>query len=211
MQFNRFFFILVLWFPFAAAAGECYFTVGYGTGEYRRDYTEKFEDRILGSDYIEGSYVTNRRSHPYQIGGGCDLGRYAAVEVDYFQGLRTEVTTTFAPCVDVLSAHVCSPPILMRRVATLEGWELSLLGKLPVSERWSITGRLGVLSGVARINVTVPEASDKISLSGEKRGNAPIVGLGLRYRPTTDFSLAFEHKRFDGKSRVNQIVGRWYF
>ncbi len=211
MRLNRFFLVLVLVFPFSTTAAECYFLAGYGTGEYRRSYTEKLEDRILESDYIDGSYVINQRSHPYQIGGGCELGRYVAVEVDYFQGLRTEVTTTAAVCADVSSARICTPPVLMRRVATLEGWEFSFLGKLPLGEHWSVYGRLGALSGVARVNVTIPSESASISLGAEKRGTIPIAGLGIVYRPLPSFSFALEHKRFDGKSFINQAVGRWYF
>lgn len=211
MRFNRFFLVLILGLPCSAMAGDCYFLFGYGTGEYRRSFTEKLEDRLLESDYVDGGYVVRRRSNPYQIGGGCELGRYAAVELDYFQGLRTEVATTAALCADVSDVRLCTSPVLIRRVATLEGWELSLLGRVPIGEYWSITGRLGALSGVARVTVTIPNDSINIAVSAEKRGVAPIAGLGIAYRPRPDFSFAIEHKRFDGKSFINQLVGRWYF
>ncbi|MFZ1626565.1 MAG: hypothetical protein WAT81_02050 [Candidatus Moraniibacteriota bacterium] len=202
--------VLMLCAPLTAKASDCYFLVGYGTGDYRRNYTEKLEERILNSDYVDGDYTVNRHSHPYQIGGGCSLGRYIGIEVDYFQGLRTEVMTNASLCVNNSVERVCTRTVSIRRLATLEGWELSFLGRLPISKHWSITGRFGALSGAARVMVTIPSESMTIGLVAEKRGTIPIVGLGIMYRPLPSFSFSLEHKRFDGKSSINQFVGRWY-
>lgn len=204
--------LLALCAPLTAKAADCYFLLGYGSGQFSRAYTEKLEDKLLGSRYIDGAYTINSRSQPYQLGGGCNLGRYAAVEADYFQGYRHEVVTTAALCVNALGERVCTKPGLLRRTASLEGWELSLLGKYPLTERVSLTGRLGVLSGTARVSVSFPESSEPVSLSMEERGILPILGLGLLYRANRDFSLAAEYTTFDLEhSRIVRLVARWSF
>ncbi len=206
------FLILSLLVSIPAKAADCYFLFGYGSGQFSRSYTEKLEDKLLGSRYIDGAYTVNSRSQPYQLGGGCHLGKYAAVEADYFQGYRHEVITTAALCVNGLGERVCTKPGLLRRTASLEGWELSVLGKYPLTERVSLTARLGALSGVARVSVSFPESSDPVNLSMEERGVIPILGLGLLYQANREFSLAAEAVTFDIKySRVMKLVARWSF
>ncbi|MFA9262638.1 MAG: hypothetical protein ACEQSB_04790 [Undibacterium sp.] len=204
--------LLALCAPLTAKAADCYFLLGYGSGQFSRSYTEKLEDKLLGSRYIDGAYAINSHSQPYQLGGGCNLGRYAAVEADYFQGYHHEVVTTAALCVNALGERVCTKPGLLRRTASLEGWELSLLGKYPLTERVSLTGRLGVLSGVARVSVSFPESSEPVSLSMEERGMLPILGVGLLYQANREFSLSVEAVTFDANySRLMKLVARWSF
>lgn len=204
--------VLMMCAPLTARAADCYFLLGYGSGQFSRSYTEKLEDKLLGNRYIDGTYTTNARSQPYQIGGGCQIWKYAAVELEHFAGYRHEVTTTAALCADVLGERVCTKPGLLRRTATLEGWGLSILGRFPLSERVFLTGRLGTLSGVARVSLTIPESSDPVSLSLEERGIVPMLGLGLLYQANQQFSLAGEAVTFDAKySRITRLVARWSF
>lgn len=204
--------VLMLCAPLTARAADCYFLLGYGSGQFSRSYTEKLEDKLLGNRYIDGAYTVNSRSQPYQLGGGCQVWKYAAIELEHLGGYRHEVVTTAALCATVLEERVCTKPGLLRRTATLEGWGLSVLGRLPLSERVFLTGRFGALSGVARVSVSFPESSDPVSLSLEERGIVPILGLGLLYQANPQFSLAGEAITFDVKySRITRLVARWSF
>lgn len=205
-------FLLMLCLPFAARAADCYFMVGYGSGQFSRSYTEKLEDKLLDYRYIDGAYTTNGRSQPYQIGGGCQVWKYAAIELEQLGGYRHEVITTAALCATVLGERVCTKPGLLRRTATLEGWGISLFGRYPLSERVFATGRFGALSGVARVSLSFPESSDPVSLSIEERGILPIIGLGLLYQANQQFSLAGEAVTFDARySRIMRLTARWSF
>jgi|GEM_PF-7044648 len=204
--------VLMLCAPLTAKAADCYFLLGYGSGQFSHSYTEKLEDKLLGNRYIDGAYAVNSRSQPYQLGGGCQVWKYVAVELERLDGYRHEVITTAALCVNALGERICTKPGLLRRTATLEGWGLSLLGRYPLSERVFLTGRLGVLSGVARVSLSFPESSDPISLSLEERGVIPMLGLGLLYQANQQFSLGVEAVTFDAEhSKIARLVGRWSF
>ncbi len=209
MRFFVPWFLAFFLLPVSASAADCYLSVAYGTGEYRDSLTRKLEDKLLQSSYVDGSYAFESRSRPYQIGAGCPVTSWLDAEVGYLQGYQTVVVTAAALCVDVFGERVCSPPALIHRTATLEGWELALIGKLRLDDQWSITTRIGALSGTARVRVTIPEFSGSVGLSGEKRGVIPVLGLGMRYQANPKLSLAIEHKLFDDKSGITQLVARW--
>lgn len=202
---------LMTWIGAASARTDCYFLVGFGSGHYDRSLTHKFEDKLLDTPYIQGNVDYHSKSHPYQIGGGCQPWRYLAFEIDYFQGLRTEVNTTFKACAEISRYTLCSSSAKMQREMTLEGFEISALGLLHLSERTSLTVRLGALTGVARLTLSFPQLSERVKLSTEERGTILLAGIGIRYRANPDFSLSLEHKRFDGYSRINQVAARWHF
>lgn len=202
---------LLAWAGAALAHTDCYFFIGFGQGHYSRDLTHKLEDKLLDTPSIQGTTNHQGKSHPYQLGGGCQPWRYLAFELDYYQGFQTEVNTSITLCAEIRNHPLCTEPGLIRRRITLEGWEISAIGFLPLSERLFFTARLGALNGRARLTLSLPQASNKIQLAMEERGTIPIVGLGLLYRANRDFSLAVESKKFDGHSRTDQLIARWYF
>lgn len=205
------FLIGLLMVPSLAQAADCYFLIGYGWGTYDRSFTEKFEDQILNKGSLQGGYTIDTRSHPYQLGGGCSVHRFVAVEMDYFQGLKTKVSTTANFCVGMNSGRRCSDTKTLRRIDSLEGWEITVLGKLPVTQTLSLTGRFGVLTGRARAVVTSSLYDDSVGVSYEERGTIPLLGIGILSQLSETFSLALEHKRFDGHSSITQIVARFRF
>lgn len=204
--------LFMLSVPLTARAADCYFVIGYGSGRFSHSYTEKLEDRLLGGRYINGEYIVHSESRPYQLGGGCHMSRYFALEIDYLQGYRHEVVTTMTACPNSFSERACTMRGLLRRRATLEGWEISVLGRYPLSERIFFTGRFGLLSGTARVSLTLPEMLSSVSLSIEERVVIPVIALGLLYQANRDFSLATEAVTFDLKnSRMTKLVARWSF
>lgn len=195
----------------AQAATDCYFLAGVGQGSYTRSFIKQFEQKLLDQPDVKGSTEFDPHSRPYQLGGGCRPWRYLAIEVDYFGNFQTEVNTTFVVCTDIQSRSRCSGTMLTRRKLTLEGFEFSGLGFLPITERLAFTARLGIMRGRAEASLQFPQASMPLQISAEKQGVIPVVGVGLLYQANRDFSLAIEEKRFDGYSRTQQVLLRWHF
>ena len=213
MRLNHLIFYLFLtgWTLPTFAATDCYLVAGLGQGRYKRSLTNKFEDHLLDRSWIQKTSTFKSTSYPYQLGVGCQFSRSFALEVGYLQGFKTQVNTTVAICGEIFDLSLCSKSVLLRREMTLEGWEVSGLGLLPLSQRVAFTGRLGILVGTGRATLLIPQLSKEIQFSTEKRGVIPVVGLGLMYRANPDFSLSFERKQFDGNSSLGQVVARWYF
>lgn len=222
MRFSKFFLPLAFCLPLPAIAAECYLLGAYGIGTYHRT-NGKYEDRLLalhasgeyqGHTYdaqVIGGYRIDQKSRPYEFGGGCDFSRYVAVEASYRRGFRMKIDGRFGIRATVDGESYETPLLSVREQIDMEGVGLSVIGKYPVSERFSLTGRLGVMRGVATMTVAVPQLTDQKFVVREERGNLPIVGIGVLYRASRDWSLAAEVVKYNGESQLLSLMVRWYF
>ena len=137
------------------------------------------------------SFIDDRSDVPaYKLFVGRQLNRYMAIEAGYFDlgKFGFDAVTTDGK----LSGN-----------AAFRGWNLDLLGQLPLTERFSLLGRVGAANVSAktrftgnRLNaVTAPNAS--ISKAGLK------LGVGMEYKFTEALAVRGEFERF----RVNDAVG----
>ncbi len=205
--------------PGLARAADCYFHIGTGQGKFDRSFTEKLEERILGPTgilyvFIRGTYDFEERSRPREYGGGCLLGRYAALEFARFSGFGTKVTGVYLLCAESSNLSVCSEPEPMERRATLEGTMITALGRLPLGSGWEVFLRLGAMHGDARVMLVFPRlgGDPPLALSIEERGTVPVVGLGASYRFAPSATLVYEQRKFDlHHSHVHMLSMRFGF
>ena len=137
------------------------------------------------------SFIDDRSDVPaYKLFVGKQLSRYFAVEAGYFDlgKFGFDAVTTDGK---------------LSGTAAFRGWNLDLVGQLPLSERFSVLGRVGAASVAAKTNftgnrlnaVTAPHAS--ITKAGLK------LGLGMEYKFTEALAVRGEFERL----RVNDAVG----
>ena len=146
---------------------------------------------LLGSGLTTTSIEDNDRDRGYKLFGGYQYNKNFAVEAGYFDLGRFGFVANTTP------AGTLNGDIKIR------GLNLDAVGILPITEKFSAFGRLGVtyartngaFAGTGAVNVLNPNPS-------EKDTNLK-VGLGVQYAMTDALSLRAEIERY----RVNDAVG----
>jgi OOP family OmpA-OmpF porin len=167
-----------------------YIGAGIGGGKANID-----QDRIQAALRSNGSsvtsFATDEKDGPtYKLFIGKQLNRYLAIEAGYFD-------------IGKYSFNAVTSDGTLNGQAGFRGVNLDLLAQLPLSERFSVLGRVGAaytktsthFSGNRLNAVTAPNASEK--KAGLK------VGLGLEYKFTEALAMRTEVERY----RVNDAVG----
>jgi OOP family OmpA-OmpF porin len=156
----------------------------------------KIDDARITSGLLGGGFATSSISDSnsdtgYKIFGGYKFNQNFALEGGYFN------LGKFGFVANTLPAGTLNGNI------KLDGWNLDAVGILPISERFSAFGRVGInyarasdtFSGSGFVNVPNPGPSNsEIN---------PKVGLGLQYDLTATVSARIEAERY----RVNDAVG----
>lgn len=165
--------------------------IGAGAG---RANTTIDKDRLVRGLMENGAssvtFGSTERDTAYKLFMGKQLSKYFAVEAGYFDlgkfGFNASTT----------------PPGSINGEVGFRGFNLDLLGQLPLTERFSLLGRVGAhytradahFSGNRLFAITNPNPT-------EKKLNAK-VGVGLEYKFTQALALRGEAERY----RVNDAV-----
>ena len=166
--------------------------IGAGVGQSRATIDEP---RLRASLAANGETVTgftkDQRDTGYKLFVGKQLNQYVAVEGGYFDLGKFDFQST------------TSGNGVLNGQAGFRGVNLDLLGQLPLSQRLSLLGRVGMhytktnteFSGNRLLGSTNTHAS-------ERKLNAKL-GLGLEYKFSEALALRGEVERY----RVNDAVG----
>ena len=146
---------------------------------------------LLGAGLATTSISDRDRSTGFKLYGGYQFNRNFALEGGYFDLGRFGFTANTAP------------PGTLNGNIRLNGVNLDAVGTLPLTDRLSALGRVGVnyayakdsFSGTGAVGVSNPNPS--------KRAANLKVGLGLQYALTDALSARAEIERY----RVNDAVG----
>jgi OOP family OmpA-OmpF porin len=146
---------------------------------------------LLGSSLTTTSIQDNDRDRGYKLFGGYQYNKNFAVEAGYFDLGRFGFVANTTP------AGTLNGDIKIR------GLNLDAVGILPITEKFSAFGRLGVtyartngaFAGTGAVNVLNPNPS--------KNDTNLKVGLGVQYAMTDALSLRAEIERY----RINDAVG----
>jgi OOP family OmpA-OmpF porin len=151
--------------------------------------------RILGGlksgGFTSSSIVDDDRSTGFKIFGGYQLNKNFAVEGGYFDLGNFGYTATTVP------AGTLNGTLKAR------GLNLDLVGTLPMTEKFSVFGRVGMnyaqtrdsFSGTGAVRVTNPNPS--------KNATNYKFGAGLQYAFTDSLAMRVEAERY----RINDAVG----
>ena len=117
----------------------------------------------------------------FRLSAGYSFSDYFAVEGGYID--FGEVSDSFTVA-----------GVTGRVEAEADGFDLALVGSLPVSEKFSLTGRAGYLFWDADVKAT---ATGVPTISDSEDGNDLFFGIGAEYRFTDQWSLTGGWDRYE--------------
>jgi len=154
----------------------------------------RITSNLLGAGFTTTGISNDDRATGYKLFAGYQMSRNFAVEGGYFDlGEYGFVATTAVPNAGTLSGNI-----------KLRGINLDLLGIMPVSDKFSVFGRVGVNYAQARdtfssTGLVPPPANPNPS----KREANYKYGFGLQYDFTEALGMRAEAERY----RINDAVG----
>jgi OOP family OmpA-OmpF porin len=177
--------------PYALAAEPGWY-LGANIGQSQATIdTDRIRGGLLGSGLSAGPIDENDRDGGYKLFGGYQLNRHFAVEGGYFDLGQFGFSTTTTPT-GKLNGDI-----------KLKGINLDLVGTLPISERFSAFGRIGVARSQASDTFTGTGAVTVLNPNPSARSNNLKVGLGLDYAFAPALSVRTEIERY----RVDDALG----
>lgn len=195
----------------SVAASDFYGVVGYGQSQVKGKVPEPKERTYEAMDQkvtLGTTAEVDGKSRVTQLGLGYTFSRYLSVEAAYWRGFNArvrysgDVGINDKPFITVTADHF----------AEMDGFELSLVPTLPITERYSLTGRLGAFQAKMRESISSSLFPDGYSIALEpERKSLPIVGIGLRYQITDGSSLAIERVGVNQKFVLWTLTARFRF
>ena len=163
------------------------FYLGGNVGISKSHFDEgQIARRILGPGFGVGAISDDDSDVGYKLYGGVPLTRNFAIEGGYFDLGKFSFSATTVPA-GTLYANLKVP----------KGVNLDLVGILPLSEQFSIFGRVGVTRVQTRSNfsgtgaVVFPRPSN-----GQETDWGHKFGLGIEYKFTRSFAVRAEAERY---------------
>lgn len=173
-----------------AEAGGWY--IGANAGQSRAKIDDsRITDNLLNSGFVTTSISNDNRDTGYKIFSGYQLNEFLSVEGGYFDLGRFGYTATTLPP-GTLSGNI-----------KLRGVNLDVIGMLPISEKFSAFGRVGVNYAEARDSFTGSGAVNVLDPNQRKRDTNLKFGLGVQYDFTQSLGMRVEAERY----RINDAVG----
>ena len=184
---------LLVTLPALAQAPEPgYFYGGLSVGKARAKIDQdRINASLLGADLSTTAMTLNERDTAYKVFGGYQFNRYLALEGGYFKLGKFGFTSTTVPA-GSLTGDI-----------RLQGVNLDLVASLPLSERWSVLGRVGVQDAKADDRFAGSGAVSVLNPNPSKREVNAKFGGGLQYAFSPSFLVRAEAERY----RVNDAVG----
>jgi OOP family OmpA-OmpF porin len=181
--------------PYALAAEPGWY-VGGNIGQTRATIdNDRISSGLLGQSLTVGPIDDHNRDRGAKLFGGYQLSPNFSVEGGYFDlGHFGFSTPTFSEG---------TPNGTLNGDIRVRGINLDLVGALPISERFSAFGRIGVARSQANDTFSGTGAVNVLNPRPHTRSNNLKVGLGLEYAFTPAFSLRTEIERY----RVDDAVG----
>jgi len=167
--------------------------LGLGAGESKaRIDSDRIRQGLLDQGLSTSTLTGDGRDTGYKAYVGIPIHPNWAVEAGYFDLGRFGFDATTSPVGGLTGS------------ARIRGLNLDLVGYLPITQRWSLMGRVGAayaqtqdhFSGTGAVTVTDPSPS--------RRETNYKYGFGTQYDFTPAMSMRLEAERF----RVNDAVGR---
>ena len=183
--------LAVLASPLASADDTGWYS-GVNVGRSRA----KIDDPRISAGLQRGGFVSNSivdddRSTGFKLYGGYQLNRYFALEGGYFDLGKFGYTATTVPAGT------------LRGDIRLKGLNLDTVGILPLTDKLSAFGRIGVAYADARDTFAGTGAVAVRSPSAKKREANMKFGVGMQYAVSDALALRVEAERY----RINDAIG----
>lgn len=175
-----------------ATAGDPDWYVGANIGQSRAQIDdEKITRALIGGGFTTTSIADDERDMGYKLFGGYQFTRYFALEGGYFDlgkfGFKANTT----------------PLGSLRGDIALKGINLDAVGTLPLTEKLSAFGRVGVNYAEAKDSFGGDGAVNSLDPHSSKRAANYKLGVGLEYAFTQSVAMRVEAERY----RIDDAVG----
>lgn len=174
------------------AQNEGHFYGGLGAG---RSQSKIDDDRIntalIGAGATSTSITHDQRDAAYKVFGGYQFNPYIGIEGGYFNLGEFGFNSTTTPT-GTLDGRI-----------KVDGFNLDLVGTLPVNNQLSLLGRVGVHKARARDTFTSTGAVVVTNPNPEITQQNYKAGFGFAYKFSESMSLRGEVERY----RINDAVG----
>lgn len=176
----------------ALAQQDNYFYGGLSLGASQAKIDQqRIAASLLGAGLASSSFERDERGRAFRVFGGYQINRNFGIEAGYFDLGQFGFTTITAPA-GMLGGQI-----------KLQGLNLDLVGTLPISERFSVLGRVGVQNTRARDRFVGSGAVSVLNPNPSQRETSYKFGGGLQYEVSPSFFVRGEVERY----RVNDAVG----
>lgn len=182
--------------PYAAAQdydvrNDSMWYIGANVGQSRAKIDN---GRILNSSFLSGATSASIDDDDHKAGfklfGGYQFNKYFAVEGGYFNLGRFGYTVT------------TSPPGTLNGSTRLQGINLDAVGFLPIIDRLSGFGRIGVNYARARDSFSGSGFVNRASSNPSENSTNYKFGLGLQYQITDSLAMRLEGERYRVKDGI---------
>ncbi len=146
---------------------------------------------LLGGGFTSASIANDERDTGYKFFGGYQINKNFALEGGYFDLGKFGFTATTVPLGSLTGT------------IKVKGVNLDLVGMLPISEKFSAFGRIGVTRAKTEDTFTGSGLVRVLNPNPRARDSNAKVGLGLQYAFTDSLGMRAEVERY----RINDAVG----
>lgn len=143
------------------------------------------------------------RSSGIRAYGGFRVNPYFALEAGYADLGQITFAKSERPGCPIQPGISC-PAVLSEGTTgeiTAHGWNLGARGTIPLGERFELSGKLGVFRSTATLRAARRFFSPSFETEPEfipertVRRTSPLIGVGLNYRVTPEFSFTLDWER----------------
>lgn len=152
---------------------------------------ERITGNLLSRGFTGVSIQDDERDAGYKLYGGYQFNKNFALEAGYFDLGKFGFTATTVPA-GTLNGNI-----------KLRGFNLDAVGILPITEKLSALGRVGVNYAEARDQFSGTGAVTVSNPNPSKRDTNHKFGFGLQYAFTDALAMRLEAERY----RINDAVG----
>ena len=175
-----------------AVADDSGWYAGANIGQSRAKIDDaRITTQMLVAPTTAVSIVDDNRDTGYKLFGGYRYNKNVAVEAGYFDLGQFGFTATTAPA-GTLTGKI-----------KLKGLNLDAVGTLPLTEKFSALGRLGLNYAQARDSFIGTGAATVLNPNPSKNQINYKLGAGLQYDLTQSLGMRVEAERY----RINDAVG----
>ena len=170
--------------------------MGIGAGESKAKFNhDAAVQNALGAGVAAGPLTVDQRGNAYKAYLGFPMTPNWAVETGYFNLGRFGFDGTTTPAGTV------------NGTAKVQGLNLDLVGTLPITDRWSLLGRVGAAYSETKGGLDGTGAGTVAASSTKKRDTHYKFGFGTQYAFTPAVTVRLEGERY----QVNDLVAQKAF
>lgn len=166
--------------------------VGISAGQSEDKFDNNLNANTLAGSGIAATVLNeDQRGNAYKAFVGIPLSPNWAVETGYFDLGRTGLDASTTPSGTVSSR------------SRIQGLNVDLVGTLPITDNWSLLGRVGAAYAQTKSHVSGTGAAIGSTQSTSDRDTDYKFGFGTQYAFTPALSVRLEGERY----RVRDVVG----